>query len=476
MFNIVSQLCSSEHSPTSFINGMDDSTPLDSMPGVETRITDLSFLDDHIPFAFAAGTASNPDTLSQRDMLKAHDKDEFIQCQPDEINGLHEANVFDYMKLDDIPPKRRRKLLNATWSYRRKRRPDGSLLKHKCRICADGSQQEHGVDFWDTHSPVVQWSSVRSMLILSAVLGFASRQVDFVQAFPQAPLEDDVYMRIPQGFAFDPSTGRLVQSDDPKHKDTKHCIKLKRNLYGCKQASRNWFLHLSQGLQAKGFVPSKTDPCLFIRNDAIICLHTDDCCVFAKNDKIIDDLIATLSDEFLLKDKGNIEDFLGVHIENVQTKHGHEIHLQQLGLINDVLNELGISGPSAKHEKHDTPMKEVLRPDPDGKPFSFKWSHRSIIGKLNFLAQNTRPDIAYAVHQCAKYSANPKHSHGIALKRIGRHLNTTRDKGLILRPDGSHQLHAHSDSDFAGNWTAKFAHLCDSQLSRAGCVITHSGC
>ena len=99
-----------------------------------------------------------------------------------------------------------------------------------------------------------------------------------------------------------------------------------------------------------------------------------------------------------------------------------------------------------------------------------------MIGKLNFLAQNTRPDIAHAVHQCAKYSANPAHSHGIALKRIGRYLNTTKDKGLILRPDGSHQLHAYSDSDFAGNWTAKFAHLRDSQLSRAGCVITHSGC
>ena len=91
-------------------------------------------------------------------------------------------------------------------------------------------------------------------------------------------------------------------------------------------------------------------------------------------------------------------------------------------------------------------------------------------------AQNTRPDIACAVHQCATFSANPKHSHGMALKRIGRYLNTTKDKGLILRPDGSHQLHAHSDADFAGNWTAKFAHLRESQLSRAGCVITCSGC
>ena len=46
-------------------------------------------------------------------MLKAHDKDEFIQCQPDEINGLHEANVFDYMKLDDIPPQTMEKTLQC---------------------------------------------------------------------------------------------------------------------------------------------------------------------------------------------------------------------------------------------------------------------------------------------------------------------------------------------------------------------------
>ena len=117
MLDIVSQLCSSEHCPPSFVNGTNDSTQIDAMPSVERGITDLSFLDDHIPFALAAGSATNPDTLSQRDMLKAHDKDEFIKCQPDEINGLHEANVFDHMKLDDIPPSRRRKLLNAIWSH-----------------------------------------------------------------------------------------------------------------------------------------------------------------------------------------------------------------------------------------------------------------------------------------------------------------------------------------------------------------------
>ena len=95
---------------------------------------------------------------------------------------------------------------------------------------------------------------------------------------------------------------------------------------------------------------------------------------------------------------------------------------------------------------------------------------------MNFLALNTRPDIAYAVHQCAKYSSCPKQSHGGAIKRIGRYLRKTSTKGLILRPDGSHQLNAYVDADFAGNWNHNYSHLRSSQLSRAGCVITYSGC
>ena len=96
--------------------------------------------------------------------------------------------------------------------------------------------------------------------------------------------------------------------------------------------------------------------------------------------------------------------------------------------------------------------------------------------KIKFPCSKYAPDIAYAVHQCAKFSADPKLSHEIAVKRIGRYLKTTANKGLILRPDGTHQLNAHSDSDFAGNWTQNLAHMRESHHSRAGCVITYSGC
>jgi hypothetical protein len=87
---------------------------------------------------------------------------------------------------------------------------------------------------------------------LSSIMSLKTRQVDYTQAFPQAALEDPVFMKVPQGWYVD-STGNLRQHPDPKYNDTTHYLKLKRNLYGCKQAARNWFKHLTNGLIAEGY-------------------------------------------------------------------------------------------------------------------------------------------------------------------------------------------------------------------------------
>ena len=157
---------------------------------------DGSFNIDN-PIAFATGAKNNPDILSQGQMLKATDREKFITSQLPEIQGLVDADVFEYRSMADLPPRAR--LLNAIWSYHCKHRPDGYLLKHKSRICADGSQQQYGIDYWETYAPVIHWSTIRMVLVLSALLRLKSRQVDYTQAFPQAPLDDDIFMRIPQG-------------------------------------------------------------------------------------------------------------------------------------------------------------------------------------------------------------------------------------------------------------------------------------
>ena len=75
-----------------------------------------------------------------------------------------------------------------------------------------------------------------------------------------------------------------------------------------------------------------------------------------------------------------------------------------------------------------------LGQDLDGKAFSEEWEYSSIVGMLMYLGQNTRPDIAFAVHQCARFTHNPKHSHAIGVKRIIWYLQGTKDKGMILSP------------------------------------------
>ncbi len=107
----------------------------------------------------------------------------------------------------------------------------------------NGKEQTFGCDYWETYAPVASWSTIRMMLILSSVLGLKTRQVDYTQAFPQALLEDPVHIRIPQGWFV--KDGNLCQHDNPKYNDTKFYMKLKQNLYGCKQAAHNWFHHLT---------------------------------------------------------------------------------------------------------------------------------------------------------------------------------------------------------------------------------------
>ena len=95
---------------------------------------------------------------------------------------------------------------------------------------------------------------------------------------------------------------------------------------------------------------------------------------------------------------------------------------------------------------------------------------------MNYLEKCTRPDIAYAVHQCARFSTDPRFEHGQAVKWLGRYLYGTRDKGMILKPSGD-LLEVYVDSDFAGNWDPEIADTDSSTArSRSAFVLNYCGC
>jgi hypothetical protein len=269
-------------------------------------------------------------------------------------------------------------------------------------------------------------------------------------------------MHMPQGWYLD-SSGILQQHQDPKYQDKDHYIQLKRNLYGCKQAARNWFQHLNKGILAQGFHQSKIDQCLYLRSDCIMVVYTDDCLIFAKNDAVIDDLINNLSTTFHLEDQGTVSDFLGINLAmDPQTK---SITLTQTGLIGSILADLNLSNSS---NMKTTPADSILHRDPTGIPRQDSWNYRSIIGKLNFLAQNSCPDISFAVHQCARFCTCPTHLHEIAVKRIARYLLYTKTKGLTLD--------MYVDADLAGMWHQEHSAMRENVLSRTGYIITYCGC
>jgi len=232
---------------------------------------------------------------------------------------------------------------------------------------------------------------------------------------------------------------------------------------------------LKKGLLSRGFVQSKIDPCLFIRKDCIIVLYTDDCLFFANDDSTINDLCKCLSTEFLLKDEGNIENFLGINIAHSLDSDGSvTITMTQPGLIDQILDDVGLVGNKVTQKR--TPAREVLQPHDNAAPFDADWNYRSLIGKLNFLAQNTRPDISMAVHMCARFVTNPNRIHQDAAKHICRYLHYTRTRGLILKPNSDNRLNAYVDSDFAGQWSRDTCQLRDSAVSRTGYVILYCGC
>ena len=89
------------------------------------------------------------------------------------------------------------KVLPSTWAFRCKRYPDGSAHKLKARFCAQGDKQIEGVDCFDTFAPVVNWTTVHLMLILTLILNLATCQVDYTAAFVHAPIDTDVYLDMP---------------------------------------------------------------------------------------------------------------------------------------------------------------------------------------------------------------------------------------------------------------------------------------
>ena len=231
-------------------------------------------------------------------------------------------------------------------------------------------------------------------------------------------------------------------------------LKLKKSLYGLKQSPRTFYQHLSQGLVHRGWKSSSIDTCLSMKKQMMCVIYVDDTIFTGPNQAAIYKEIELLGIKqpheerpLEFRDEGELSAFLGIKID--KTNDG-KFYFSQPGLILKVLNASGMLDCNP----NSTPLSlEPLGPDYDSENMNESWEYASIISMLMYLANNTRPDIVYAVHACTRYTHNPKKSHAGAVKHILRYLKGTLDKGMILAPNNKHEIDCFVDSDFAGQYS-----------------------
>ena len=165
--------------------------------------------------------ANSQDNPTWNEAMNGPDAEGYWSAAQIEYNTLVQKEAWDIVERQEWM-----NVLPGTWAFKCKRFPDGLIKKLKARFCVRGDKQKEDIDFIKegTYAPVVNWSAVRLLLILSILLNLSTKQFDYTAAFVQAPIKENVFVEPPRGF---PQRGKV--------------LKFKRSLYGLKQSPRNFF-------------------------------------------------------------------------------------------------------------------------------------------------------------------------------------------------------------------------------------------
>ena len=423
--------------------------------------TSTGILDEGHPLILAA-KSNDEDSPRWFEATKGEHHEGFWNAMWVEITTLLKIQAWEQVERSQAT-----KIVKTTWAFKKKRFPSGEIRKLKARFCVRGDTQTEGVDYFESFAPVVSWNTVRVLLVLTAILGLKSTQVDYLAAFCQAPIDTEVFIELPRGWE------RLNEMGLPITFKPGHVLKLKRSLYGLVQSPKNFFQHLKSNLIKTGFHQSKHDPCLFISSTVICLVYVDDCLFFGRKQEDIDAAIKKITETgMVLEVENDAAGFLGVNIKKLENG---DIELTQPGLAKKIVETLRVQDSNPKATPAPT---EPLGRDLQGPPFSQEFNYASVVGMLMYLCMHSRPDISFAVNQCARYTHSPTQKHSRYLKRIGRYLKKNCDKGLIISPskDKSLGLTCYVDADFAGLWSREDEQDPHCVRSRGGWVITMASC
>jgi hypothetical protein len=225
---------------------------------------------------------------------------------------------------------------------------------------------------------VVRGESIRALLALATQEDMHLHQMDVQTAFLNGELQEEVYMRQPEGY-------------EVEGKEHQVC-KLHRSVYGLKQSPRCWNHVLDEFLKELGFHQTSSDPCLYVsitNPTLIVAVYVDDLVLSGKCVKRIKEVKRSLSDRFKMQDLGKLHHFLGIKV--LQNLVEGKVWIGQPSYVQKLLEKFGmqdskpVSTPSA-------PDSKLIKKKAEDEEVDQK-KYQAAVGSLLYLSTKTRPDI-----------------------------------------------------------------------------------
>ena len=337
-----------------------------------------------------------------------------------------------------VKPPNGRKILDNRWVYRVKTNPDGSIERFKARLVAKGYTQTANIDYGETFSPVCRYDTIRALIATAAKENLKLFQIDVETAFLYGDLTEEIYMHQPEGY----------------NDGSKRVCKMLRPLYGLKQAGRCWNTKFTDVLNKHGMIQSKSDNCLFIRNDhghkMLMAIYVDDGIVAVQDEAEFFTFMDKLKKHFNIR-VTTLNCFLGLQVERM--KDG-SLFLHQEAFTRKILERFGDSKTSPIPVKKSSLKVDYGQPNDDGmikikeaKLLSSEYPYRSVVGSLLYLAMGTRPDIAYAVSLVSRKLDNPTETDWEIVQTTLRYLRKTIGNGIVYNNEDDRSLMLFSDAD-----------------------------
>uniref|UniRef100_A0A2N9GQF3 Integrase catalytic domain-containing protein n=1 Tax=Fagus sylvatica TaxID=28930 RepID=A0A2N9GQF3_FAGSY len=394
--------------------------------------------DDYVVYLqesdYNIGAENDPEFFSQA--MSCKESELWYNAMKEEMNSMKSNGVWDLVELPNGV-----KAIGCKWVFKTKKDSLGNIERYKARLVAKGFTQKEGIDYTETFSLLSKKDSLRVILALVAHFDLELQQMDVKTAFLNGDLEEEVYMKQLEGFSS--SDGEQL------------VCKLKKSIYGLKQASRQWYLKFHNVISSFGFVENIMDQCIYQKvSGSKICflvLYVDDI-LLATNDKgLLHEVKQFLSKNFDMKDMGEASYVIGIKIH--RDRFQGILGLSQETYINKVLKRFRMNdcspsvAPIVKGDRfnlNQCPKNDLEREQMKNIPYA------SAVGSLMYAQVYTRPDIAFAVGMLGRYQSDPGLDHWRAAKKVMRYLQGTKDYMLMYRRTDNLEVIGYSDSDFAG--------------------------